>query len=332
MKLFNLFGKKEQSLEDTVKELVALSEEEREKKLEAVTENKEDLLNAIADILNKSDGDNENDDDIESLIDTLKGKFTVEELKKIASEIELPEDAGEVDIDKLKEDQLADLIATNKPKDELGELLGLGSGDDPDGDSEDAGGSEDESEEDEMTNEEIEDAEQKKERYDQLIDRANKELKDGDVEAAIATATQAQDIGTGEADGAELISEIREKQEEDYNICEEFCLELEEEGEFKKVVKAWAKFAESAPDTPWAEKANARLAVVQGVINATTKNKTAGRKPTPIDREELKEDMQNLIIKLTQYTLQLRDDRKSGIATFNRAKRDLIKVVRITFR
>lgn len=370
MKLFNIFGKKEQSLEDTAKELAELSEEERDKKLESVTENKEELLDAIADILN----DGEGDDDNESLIDTLKGKFTVEELKKIISEIELEEGVEEVDINELKEEELAEFIVANKPEGEIAELLGIGG--DEDGSEEtsvdmsiknaiaaikeindgaeitdfvhgeerkkvlkaadrrvneindqDEGDSEDE-----RTNEGIEDAEQKKERYDELIKRANKEWESGDANAAIASSVEAQDLGTGDNDGAELISEIRETQSEDYKACEEKCLELEEEGKFKEVVKAWAKFAESAPDTPWADKANARLAVVQGVINATTENKTAGRKPTPIGKEELKEDMQNLIIKLAQYTLQLRDDRKSGIATFNRAKRDLTKIVRITFR
>ncbi len=329
MKFFDIFGKKEQSLEDTAKELAALPKEEREKKLEAVTDNKAELLDAIADILNEGS----DDDDNESLIDTLKGKFTVEEMIKIISEIEILE-GPDKDIKELKEQELAELIVSNKSEEELAELLGLETlaGDDQGGDNDLILSEDDGVSGDEMTDEEIEDAEQKKERYDLLIDRANQEWKDGEVEAALASATQAQDIGTGNSDGAELIIEIREKQEEDYKICEEECLELEEKGKFKEVVKAWAEFAESAPDTDWADKANARMAVVEGVISATTKTKTAGKKPNPISRDELKEDMQNLIIKINQYSLQLRDDQKSGIATFNRAKRDLIKVVRITFR
>ena len=131
---------------------------------------------------------------------------------------------------------------------------------------------------------------------------------------------------------AKELLKLRSEQEEEYKQCKKHCLELEEKGKLKNVVNEWRAYAEYAEGTQWAELAEARANVVQGVIDATTTNKTAGRKVTPIGKEELKEDMQNLIIKLTQYTLQLRDDRKSGIATFNRAKRDLTKIVRITFR
>ncbi len=298
MNLFNLFGKKEQSLEDTAKKLAELDPEEREAKLADVTENKEELLDALADIMDEDngeegDGDNDQEPEVErepynkdskKIIEVIRKGFTVAELNDICLGIE---GIKPKEVKKMKEAALIVLLITSRSADEVDGLIAT---------------------------------------KDQVKDR--KKLTKEEAEAKkIAYEEKAE-----QEEKAKELLKLRSEQEEEYKQCKKHCLELEEKGKLKNVVNEWRAYAEYAEGTQWAELAEARANVVQGVIDATTTNKTAGRKVTPIGKEELKEDMQNLIIKLTQYTLQLRDDRKSGIATFNRAKRDLTKIVRITFR
>ncbi len=71
MKFFDIF-KKKQSLEDTAKELALLPPAERQDKLSEVKENKNELVEAVKGELMEIAEEREN------LIDTLKGKYTVE--------------------------------------------------------------------------------------------------------------------------------------------------------------------------------------------------------------------------------------------------------------